>query len=91
MRDVTIDLENILELVHCAEMYGLAKSTLMGRLANWTKYVSDEEIEAYAAEYLTEKSKAEGYSEEDYEVAIETITEWRNRYCLRYKEGNKND
>jgi hypothetical protein len=31
--------------------------------------------------FLTEEARSQGYSEEDYDSAIDTVTEWRDRYC----------
>jgi len=43
--------------------------------------VSDEEISEYASWFITDEAKAQGYSTEDKEAAVERITEWRNQYA----------
>lgn len=78
MRDVTVNLEELLSLIHCAEDY---KSVFYSAIAGMAVYVTDEEIEAYGQTFLTEEARSQGYSEEDYESAIDTVTEWRDKYC----------
>ena len=80
MRKIEVDLESILDLINCAEDFGFAKTAFFSKMADLTGYVSDNEIHEYANDYLTDEMKAHGYTREDYNKAIETLTEWRDKY-----------
>lgn len=69
MRTVTIDLEEILDVVSAAEDYGYGDDVLFDALANWAGAVSDAEIAEHATAFLSE----------DY--VRRRLTEWRDRYC----------
>lgn len=82
MRYLSIPISEILSMVSCAEGYGFEDDVLFDGFAGWVgRTVTDEEIEAYAADFLTPESRAKGYSEEDYEGCKERLTAWRDKYC----------
>ncbi len=76
MRKIEIDLDDILELVNCAEDYGFANDVLLNAFASFTVEVTDEEIKSYATKLMEE----DGYGQEDYDEAIEVLTTWRDRF-----------
>lgn len=81
MRELTTTLDNILDLINCAEDYGFYDDVLLCAFANLMKYqLSDEEIENYAKIFLTPEYTKKGYSEEDYEAAIERLKEFKTTY-----------
>lgn len=80
MRELKIDLSEILDLVSCAQDYGFADDVLMCSLYDFTGDVSDEEIKDFSASFLTPEMRAQGYSEEDQEQTAERVTEWRDTY-----------
>lgn len=81
-RQLTIPLDEILSLVSCAEDYGFSDDVLLVAFADMCdRSVSDEEIAAYAASFLTAESRAQGYGEEDAEAVALACTEWRDKYC----------
>lgn len=76
---VVVERQDILSLISCAEDYGFAKSVLFGTFADWLGPVDPEEVEAYARELANE----DGYGEEDYLYARETLEEWAAMYGKR--------
>ncbi len=88
MRHAAVPISEILSLVNCAEDYGYADDVLFDAFAGWFgRTVTDEEIEAYAADFLTPENRAKGYSEEDYEASMERLTRWRDQFCKRAAPG----
>lgn len=84
MRKLEIEIDEVLSLVSCAQDYGFANALLFGAFASWCSgKVSDDEIENYAADFMTPESIAKGFSEEDYDDIKERLTEWRDRYCKK--------
>ena len=85
MRDVKVTLDLLLDLVLCTDDFGYM---FFSAIAELTGNVSDDEIAMYAAqEFLTDEALAEGYTHEDYSVAVKCLTEWRNEYCFPTTEG----
>ncbi|QHU99989.1 hypothetical protein [Synechocystis sp. CACIAM 05] len=83
MKTINVDLSDILELIHCAEVYGFANPVLLEAFAEMAGSVSDQEIIEFAQEkYLSDEARSQGYSEEDYKSAISVLTNWRNKYFL---------
>ena len=74
-RKIETDLHNILSHVCCAIDYGYYDDVLMADFAKLTGFVSDNEI----AEYISH-SKSDDYTEEDYSIWLERITDWRDKY-----------
>jgi hypothetical protein len=87
MRSIQIDMAEILSLVHCAGDYGFAKSILLSAFAGMTGFVTDAEILEYSQTFQTPEMQSQGYTSEDVDSALETVTEWRDRYC----EDSTND
>lgn len=85
-RKIETDLDNILDLIACADDYGHNNQVLMVSLAEITGYVTDKEINDYAAWYLTDEGRADGYSEEDVDSTTESLKNWRNRYCAQWEK-----
>jgi hypothetical protein len=83
MRTVTVDVADLLDLVNSAGSYGFGASVFLAAMGDWAGWVTDEEIEAFAARYLTPEVIAKGYSEEDAAEARSGLREWRNRYCRK--------
>lgn len=80
-REISINIDDILSLIHCAEYYGFADDVLFTSFRDWLgRKLTDEEIKIFAQEYFTPENRAQGYSEEDYESAVETLNEFRNKY-----------
>jgi hypothetical protein len=75
-REVKTSLFNILSHVLFAADCGYYDDVLMCDFGLLTGWVSDDEIEHYITE-----SMSEGYSQEDYDEWLERITEWRDKYC----------
>jgi hypothetical protein len=88
MRTIAANLEDLLSLIHCAEDYGYNRSVFYGSIGDIVEYVTDDEIEEYAQTFLTQEARSQGYNEEDYDSAIDTLTEWRDRYCGNEPEVN---
>lgn len=80
-RKCYVRLSEILELVYCANDYGHGNEVLMSSLAQITGWVSDDEIAEYAASFLTDEAKEQGYTGEDSEEAVKALMEWRRIYC----------
>lgn len=77
-RTVTIEFEDLLDVVNCAETYGYDRAVLLDAIAAWCdRRVSDAEIDTYAACFLTMK----GYGVEDQRAAQVQLRAWRDRYC----------
>jgi len=72
----TIDQDEILDLVNCAEDYGHWNRVCMGSLYDFAKPVSDDDIKRYS-ESLTSDN---GYGDEDRSGSIARLTEWRDQY-----------
>lgn len=53
MRVLTVPLDDVLSLAHCAEDYGFADDVLLSALGEMSGHVTDEEIDEYAAGFLT--------------------------------------
>jgi hypothetical protein len=81
VRNLTFPLNDLLDVVSAAEDYGYGDDVLMDALARWAGPVTDAEIAAFTAGFLTPESRAQGYTEEDRDGAIERLTEWRDRYA----------
>jgi hypothetical protein len=75
-RQRTIPFFDILDLISCAEDYGHTNSVCMTSLFEWAGPVSDEDIEAYVTNVLTDPQ----YGEEDAEDIKERLTELRDKY-----------
>ncbi len=71
-----IEQDDILDLVNCADDYGHWNRVCMSSLYAWASPVSDEDIESYATSLTDE----DGYTSDDRESSITTLTEWRNQY-----------
>jgi hypothetical protein len=77
----SVSVEDILSLVHCAQDYGHANGVFVDAMAGMLdRKLDDEEILAYAYDFLTEESRAKGYGEEDRNGALETLVEFKKRY-----------
>lgn len=76
MRQITIELPEILDLVSCAEDYGFADDVFMCSMYEFCGDVSDAEI----SEFAQALASKEGYSSEDGEEASDRLTEWRNKH-----------
>jgi hypothetical protein len=75
-RTVEIQVEEILDLISCAEDYGHTNSVCIFSLFKWAGPISDEDIEAY----ITNVLKDPQYGEEDAEDIRERLTEMRDKY-----------
>lgn len=81
MRKLKVKLEDVLDLIVCAEDYGHTNSVLHTTLAGWIgDALTDNEIESSAASYLTPEMRAKGYGEEDADETREKLRAWRSRY-----------
>jgi len=87
-RNVTIPLSELLSIVSCADDYGHNNGVLMDAVAKWSGWVTDKEIEEYADWFVTPEAYKQGYREVDREESTERLTEWRDRYCTKYKENH---
>ena len=80
-RRLTIDADDVLDLVHAAEDYHWG-SPLLCTLADWLdRTITDDEIEAFAMQFLTPEMLAKGYGDEDATAARERLTAFKKRYC----------
>ena len=77
---IEIELDQILDLINCADDYGFNKSPLMCSFAEIIKTLTDEDIEKFAKGFLTEEMRKQGYSEEDYEESKERLNNFRTVY-----------
>ena len=76
--DATTTREDVLDMINCAQDYGLGHSIFYAFLFDMLgRSVSPEEIE----EYVQTFSEEEGYEEEDAEAARAVITELVKVYC----------
>lgn len=87
MRTVTVDVTDLLGLVNCADSYGFGNSEFLAAMGGWAGWVTDEEIEAFAARYTTLEMIAKGYGEEDAAEARSGLREWRDRFCRKGDAG----
>ena len=85
MREVQVPLNDILEIVNCAYSYGFGRDILLYTLAEWAGDVTDKEIKDYAEWFISKEAKDKGYTPEDYDEAIEILSEWRARYITAKK------
>lgn len=79
-REITTDLENILELIVVAEDYGFGRSIFYSAMFDLVKPLSMEEIQAFADRYNTPEFQEIGYGDEDYENALNTLHELNEQY-----------
>ncbi len=84
MRTLKVDLQDILDLVVCADDYGHTNDVLMSSLAEFTGVVSYVEIEEFAKELGSQ----DGYGEEDEEEARARLTQWRIRYLQNMRQAD---
>lgn len=78
MRVIKTNLENILDLIVCANAYGFEHNILFDAFREMLdSKLTNEEIENYArsVELLYR------YSEEDYEATKEQLKDFKNKYC----------
>jgi hypothetical protein len=80
MPNRTIDQDDILSLIATADDYGHHNSVCMGALVEWAWPITDEDIERYASDFLTDEMKAQGYGQDDYDSVKERLEEARTRY-----------
>jgi hypothetical protein len=84
MRKIKIKLDQILELISCADDYGYQHDVLFDAFGEIIQYnLTDKEIESYARKIEAMKP----YSEEDYEVIKERLAKFKEKYCNH--ESNK--
>lgn len=76
MRQITIGIDSILELISCGSDYGFEDEILYDAFAEILGTLSDEEIESYAKHVMN----IEGYGIEDYEQIKERLTDFRKTY-----------
>jgi len=84
MRQCKVDLEAVLDIIVAADDYGYDQDELMTFLAAVVRPLTDDEIDEFAAGYLTEENKAKGYGEEDASSAADTLRTFREKwreYC----------
>ncbi len=74
-------LADVLDLVFCAQDYGFDHGILMQTFAKWAGTVTDAQIAAFADTYVTPEQRACGYTEEDRDAAVATLTAWRDKYA----------
>lgn len=74
-------LDDVLDLVFCAQDYGFDHGIVMSTFAKWTGPVTDAQIAAFADGYVTPEQRARGYTDEDRQNAIERVTAWRDKYA----------
>ena len=75
MRTITIPLEEILDLVSAADLYGYDDDVLMTSLFEFAK-PTEEEIAEFSKRYLTEEYAEQGYGEEDYREILTKLLAW---------------
>lgn len=82
MKTATVELDDILSLVSCARTYGYEDDVLFDAFAAWAieAGIVDEDCKAYADDFLSEKSKAQGYTEEDRNESLESVMEWKKKF-----------
>ena len=76
---IRVDLDDLLSLIACAEDYGFGHPILMDAFRSWLAPITDAEIEAYAATFLTDERRAQGYGEEDAVEVVERLRAFRAR------------
>jgi hypothetical protein len=82
MRDLTINLQDILTLIHSAEVQGLDNELIFGGFVQWIGQlsISDQEIEEYARGFLTPEMLRAGYGLDDYEGARTILQAFRAKW-----------
>jgi hypothetical protein len=85
MTTITIDRSEILDLIACAQDYGFADDVLFSAFGEWIVYLSDDEISTFANGLLS----IEGYGEEDVDIVMTRLVEWRDRYAPAGEGGDK--
>lgn len=81
MREITIPLNELLDLTFAAEDHGYDGEIFYSFIFNHISPLIDEEIEEFANMFLTKEMKDKGYSEEDYEDVKEILLELRRQYA----------
>lgn len=76
-RELTVDLDDLLSLVNCAEDFGFGSSMFYGAMRDWAGKVTKKEIRAYAKALAA----TEGYSEDDGESAEYNLMRWKETYA----------
>ena len=89
MRDVTIPLFDLLDLVNRAADFGFADDVFMASMRTFAGQVTDDEIREYAETFTTPKYREQGYDEEDRDAAIDTLAKWRDGYCDTAKTSSE--
>jgi hypothetical protein len=78
---VSVEVPDILSLIHCAQDYGHGNNIFMDAMAGMLdRRLDDEEIRAYADNFMAPEMIAKGYGEEDRDNALETLREFKLRY-----------
>lgn len=78
MRQIKIDIDNILELIASAEDWGFYHDVLFDAFSDMIgKKLSFTEIENYAKSI----EEMEEYSHEDYLQIIQRLLQFKNKYC----------
>ena len=80
-RKVEFSLNDVLDLVGCANDYGFGHEILLSAFAKQSGWVTDEEIRAYTDWFVTPEAREQGYGEEDRDKQRERLTAWRATYC----------
>ena len=79
-RKIETDLFNILNLINASGDYGFGHPIFIISMFDLIKPVTEEDITAFASIYLTPGYTAKGYGQEDFEEAINTLTELNKKY-----------
>lgn len=79
-RTVSIEVNEIIDLMCCAEDYGYDDPVLMDAFYDWVSPLTDERIEEYARSFLAENRQQQGYTEEDADSARRRLRDIRARY-----------
>ncbi|MFA5026048.1 MAG: hypothetical protein WC503_06085 [Candidatus Shapirobacteria bacterium] len=80
MRPITIPLEELLDLLSCAEDYGFDDDIFYNFVFSYINPLTDEEIEEFAQTFLTEAAIRKGYGEEDYQNIKYKLTKLKETY-----------
>jgi len=79
-RFVTIPLEELLDLLSCADDYGFDGDIFYDFVFSYINPLTEEEIEEFAQTFLTEEAKNRGYGEEDYHNIKNKLMELKEAY-----------
>jgi hypothetical protein len=81
MREISINLKEILAIVNMAKQDKCYHHWLYTGLAATTGYVTDAEIDEFCSMLVGEESRVESFYQAEHDASLQRLTNWRDEYC----------